>query len=89
MIGDDEFQHTEKREGTRHPENTIYDGDWKLNIHTSKTSGFGMRRYHKHDDEWYTVQMMQKGGWMCNKCGTKTPDTMEGYIHLARWASHS
>ena len=79
-------EHTEETEGARPPDAVIYDGDWKLNIHTNKvTRGYGMRRYHHHDDDWYTVRM-NAHGWVCNKCQTPTPDTMEGDINLARWA---
>ena len=83
------LEHTEKGEGVRSPDNTIYDGDWKLNIYTNSiSSGFGMRRYHKHGDNWYTVKTMDEEGWACAKCGMNVPDTMEGYINLARWAGN-
>ena len=80
---------TEKSEGIQAPDTVIYDGDWKLNVHTNNTpTGYGMRRYHHHSNNWYTVKMTdyEGNGWVCNKCNEKTPDAMEGYINLARWA---
>ena len=80
---------TEKNEGVQAPNTVIYDGDWKLNVHTNSISkGYGMRRYHRHSDNWYTVKMKddEDTGWVCNKCNTPTPDAMEGYINLAKWA---
>ena len=98
MTGYGDKKDTEENEQVRGNFTTIHDGEWKLNVHTYKVPrlGFGMRRYHRHGDDWYTVKHTDAtlggptlGRWVCNLCGEAPPDTMEGYINLSRWAAHA
>jgi hypothetical protein len=70
----------------------IIEGDWCLEVYVGK--GFtGYRRYHKHEDRWFTVKAeilslvgTNMGRYVCQHCNEAVPDTMEGYVNLARYS---
>ena len=71
----------------------IYDGDWKVNVTPFQWKGMGYRRYHRHGKRWFVVISARMGerefptDWKCGHCGEPVPDSMEGYINLAQWAT--
>lgn len=89
---------TEDNEEVASDHTSIYDGDWKVNIH-KLGAHFGYRRYHKHEEKWHCVMSCcrsdsdgsnsdRSGIYVCSLCKAKVPDDMEGYINLAKWSFH-